>query len=475
LTLYVVILAAYSIGLMALGLWIGRRVRGASDFFVAGRQLGPGLIFSTMLAANIGAGSTVGATSEAYQHGAAAWWWVGSAGAGCTVLALWVGPAMRRIAAAERLRTVGDYLEFRYNSAVRGIIAALLWIGSLFILASQLIGLGWILNVVVGTPKPIGCAIGALVIVVYFAAGGLLTSAWVNVVQLTVKMAGFAVGLPLAIAWIGGWAPVRDAVADTPSYDSFLSATSLKYFALLAPSFVVSPGLLQKVFGASDDRAVRTGVGLNALALFLFAAVPVLLGVIARGRFPNLPAPNLALPTVFTEALPPLAGAIALAAVFSAEVSAADAVMLMLTTSVSQDLYKRFLNPRATDDRVLLVARLATVIAGVLSGALALASEDLVQTLTIFYALLGVSLFVPIVAGLYVQRSTSAGALAAIAAGVGGMMTVQLLTSGAGYGVLTPAPAGLLAAAAAWGIVTLVNPSAAFARSRFGAPRRSSH
>ena len=43
---------------------IGRRVRNASDFFVAGRQLGPGLIFSTMLAANIGAGSTVGATSR---------------------------------------------------------------------------------------------------------------------------------------------------------------------------------------------------------------------------------------------------------------------------------------------------------------------------------------------------------------------------------------------------------------------------
>jgi SSS family solute:Na+ symporter len=296
---------------------------------------------------------------------------------------------------------------------------------------------------------------------VYFTAGGLLTSAWVNVVQLAVKLAGFAVALPLAFAWIGGWPPVREAVAETPPYAGFLSATSVKYFALLAPSFVVSPGLLQKVFGARDDRAVRAGVGLNALALFLFAGAPVLLGVIARGGFPNLPAPNLALPTVFTEALPPLAGAIALAAVFSAEVSAADAVMLMLTTSVSQDLYKRFLNARATDDQVLHVARVATVVAGLLGIALALSSEDLVQTLTIFYALLGVSLFVPIVAGLYVRRSTSAGAVTAIVAGVAGMMTVQLLTGGAGYGVLTPAPAGLIAAAAAWAIVTLVNPAEA--------------
>src|SRR5712691_2444311 len=115
---HLVILTVYAVGLMALGLWIGRRVRGTSDFFVAGRRLGPGLIFATMLAANIGAGSTVGATSRGYLGGIAAWWWVGSAAIGSVVLALWIGPAMRRIASDRGLRTVGDYLEYRYNAQV---------------------------------------------------------------------------------------------------------------------------------------------------------------------------------------------------------------------------------------------------------------------------------------------------------------------------------------------------------------------
>src|SRR3954462_8331253 len=100
---------------MALGLWLGRRVRASSDFFVAGRRLGPGLIFSTMLAANIGAGSTVGATGLGYQNGLAAVWWVGSAAVGSLVLALWIGPALRRVAAEHDLRTVGEFLEFRYG------------------------------------------------------------------------------------------------------------------------------------------------------------------------------------------------------------------------------------------------------------------------------------------------------------------------------------------------------------------------
>ncbi|PYQ69232.1 MAG: sodium:solute symporter, partial [Acidobacteria bacterium] len=77
MNLHLVVLTVYSLALMGIGLYIGRRVRGAGDFFVAGRTLGPGLIFSTMLAANIGGGSTVGATAVGYSGGIAAWWWVG--------------------------------------------------------------------------------------------------------------------------------------------------------------------------------------------------------------------------------------------------------------------------------------------------------------------------------------------------------------------------------------------------------------
>jgi solute:Na+ symporter, SSS family len=59
----------------------------------------------------------------------------------------------------------------------------LLWVGTVAILAGQLIGIAWILSVVIGTPKIVGCSIGAIVVTVYFGAGGLMSSAIVNVVQ----------------------------------------------------------------------------------------------------------------------------------------------------------------------------------------------------------------------------------------------------------------------------------------------------
>jgi SSS family solute:Na+ symporter len=452
-SIYLSVLIVYAVGLMALGLWIGRRVRGGADFFVASRQLGPGLIFSTMLAANIGAGSTVGATAQGFSIGLAAAWWVGSAAIGSVVKAFLVGPAMRRVAAARNLTSLGDYLEFRYDRRVRGVISMLLWIGSIAILAGLLIAIGTILFFVAGVPFGWGCAVGGLVITVYFSAGGLLTSAWVNVVQLTVKMAGFAIALPLAIQAVGGWSGLTAVGADKPLYWTFWRAdVALGYLFAFAPAFVISPGLLQKVFGARDDHAVRSGVGWNALGLALYAVVPALIGIAARGLFPDLADAQQSLPAILVRALPPLIGAIGLAAVFSAEVSAADAVLLMLTTSLSQDLYKRYVAPHATDAQVLAVARIATVASSVLGVGLAIVSKSIVDVLTIFYTLMTVSLFVPVVGGLFVPRTSTTSALAAIGAGVIGMLINQFSTGGRGWGMVTPALGGLGAAVVVWAV-----------------------
>jgi len=423
-----VFLLLYSVGLIALGLWIGRRVTAAGSFFVAGRSLGPVLLFATVLAANIGAGSTVGAAGLGYRDGLAAWWWVGSAGIGTLLLAFWIGPKIWRIAKEHDLYTVGDYLELRYGPSVRGIVAALLWLATLAILAGQLIAFAWILDVVAGVPKWAGCLIAGGVMTAYFAAGGLLTSAWVNLVQLVVLIIGFAIALPWALSVAGGWDAVVAAAPAEPDYFGFWKAgrSGVVYIALLVPAFIVSPGLIQKVYGARDERTIRVGVGLAAVALLLFAAIPPLLGIVAHAFAPGLANHELALPTVLTLGLPPAIGAIGLAAVFSAEVSSADAILFMLSTSLSEDLYKRFVRPEASDRQVLTVARWAAVLGGGAAVALALWLPSVIGALSVFYTLLGVSLFVPVVVGLHSRRPGTPEALAAIGTGVAVALAARL-------------------------------------------------
>lgn len=454
---YLVLLIVYSLGLTALGLFVARLVTKSSDFFVAARSLSAPLLGATVLAANIGAGSTVGAAGLAYAQGLSAWWWNGSAAFGALALAFIVGPRIWREASRQGFYTAGDYLEFRYGSLVRGITSSLIWVGTIAILAGQLLAGAAVLHVVAGLPTWAGALAGGVVMTVYFTAGGLLSSAWVNAVQLVVLLAGMAIAVPVVVSHVGGLGaltavpPLPEGFADVGYSSGPGSGWTLLF--LLGPAFIVSPGLIQKTYGARDASAVRLGIGVSAIALMLFAFIPVLLGMAARASHPEIASPDLVLPTVLTAELPVWLGALALAAVFSAEVSSCDAILFMLATSLSKDLYKRFVAPEADDRQVLLAARIAAVIGGTLGVLAALVLPNVLSALTIFYSLLGVSLFVPVVGGLFVRRAGRPEALAAIAAGTLTLLALRFAGPG---GWIDPGLLGLIASAAAFGIVLAI-------------------
>jgi len=425
----VAVLIAYSILLVGFGLLISRRVKKADDFLVAGRTLGSGLLATTFLAANIGAGSTVGATGLGYIYGFSAWWWVGCAGIGSLILANTVGPRIWTLAARHGWRTVGDFLDYRYSRSVRGLIAGLLWLGTLMILAGQLIAISQILEVVAGMPKWQGCLIGGIVVTTYFAAGGLLTSAWVNLIQLAVMFAGFFLAVPLGIVAAGGWPALQPALdASSPLGIGGV----LNYVAILVPSFIISPGLIQKLYGARNEQVVRVGVNWNAFGLIIFAFVPAILGVIAHSQFPGLTNRELALPTIMTQLMPPWLGLLTLSAVFSAEVSTCDAILFMLSSSVSIDLYQTFFRRAAADRDVLFVGRIAAIIGASVGVLLAIVLPSIISALQIFYTLMAVALSAPLIVGLYSRRPTSARAILAIISSV----AIAAWTQSAPIGIL---------------------------------------
>ena len=142
-----VLLLVYAAVLVGAGLWVSRRVGTSGDFFVAGRALPGAMVFVTLLAANIGAGSTVGATGLGYRHGLSAWWWSGSAAIGCVMHGFF---------------TVGDFLEWRFDRSVRVLIAAILWLGTAALLSGQLIAMAWAFEVIAGLPRLWGALLSGL-------------------------------------------------------------------------------------------------------------------------------------------------------------------------------------------------------------------------------------------------------------------------------------------------------------------------
>jgi SSS family solute:Na+ symporter len=411
-------LVVYSAVLVGLGAWIGRHVASTQGFFVSHRSLAPGMLAATLLAANIGSAATVGATGLAYEFGAAAWWWTGSAGIGSLLLAFVIGPRIWRVAKEHHLLTVGDFLEFHYGPSVRNLSALVIWLGGYVILCGQINGAGQVLAAAGHISQFSGCILAAGVMAAYFVSGGLRSAASVNVVQLAVKIVGFVIATPIALAAVGG---LERAVASHPSASLFWTSPKPEAgwpaLFLLVPAFLISPGILQKIYGARDEKAVRAGVGLNAVGLMVFAALPVLCGFAARAMFPALEAREQALPRLMAEGLPVWLGGLALAAVFSAEMSAGDAVLFMLSTSGARDLYRGVIKPAASDTEVLRVTRLLAVVATIVGLGLTYYFTSVTAALGLFYSLLGASLTAPILGALF-RNAGPAAALSSIVIGV---------------------------------------------------------
>ena len=456
MNLYLVTIIIFAVLLVSIGYLIGKHVHGAADFFVGDRSFSWFLLFITLIAANIGAGSTVGVTGLAYKFGVSSWWWIGCSGLGSLILAYVIGPKVWKIAKERDLFTMGDYLDYRYAPAFRAVTSTMMAIGTLALFSGQLIGIAWILNVVAGIDKLYGIIIGAIVVTIYFSAGGIRSAAIVNILEVAVILLGFIIATPYCLSYVGGWNGLTAAAAQSIgdgaktanffAWDGIGYTAIIGYFLMLTPAFCISPGLVGKVYTAKDARAVKIGTLLNGIVQLLFAFLPMLIGMCAYAAFPNLSNQELALPTAMKNMMPFGIAAFALSAIFAAEVSTADTVLYMLATSLSKDLYKTFFNKGASDEQLLSFSRRITVVCGVLGVIVAHFMANIITALSIFYSLMTVSLGAPFIFGLFSERASAKGAFCS--AGIGVLVTIALQFGNKGRGpwILNATSTGIIVA-----------------------------
>ena len=190
----------------------------------------------------------------------------------------------------------------------------------------------------------LGLPASGVVMVAYVSAGGLLASAWVNLLELVVLLAGFALALPFAWQAAGGWAASPPRRPAGRRYGGLVGmggpGDRSACWSRSCRRSSSRPASCRRRTARAAPRPRATRDVANAAALALFALRARAAG---HGRARDAPAlanPELALPALMADVLPPWVGALALAALFAAEISTADAVLFMVSTSLAQDLYQ---------------------------------------------------------------------------------------------------------------------------------------
>ena len=417
--LYVVVLAVIAVALLAVALYRTSQVKTKADYLVAGRSLPAIVLVLTLLTSWIGAGSLFAGAENAYKNGFAALWqpaggWLG------LLLIYFIAPRARKFAQF----TLPDLLEARYNQTARvlGTIAILFaYVG---ITSYQFKGGGNVLHLIFPnsvTPE-LGAYLIAAFVIVTTALAGMSSVAYMDVAIGSLVTVICIVATPYLFFNAGGWAGLHAALP--PSHFQVLGNLSLvRALEFLVPTMLLMLGnqvMYQKFFSAKSEKDASISVVGWILGTLLLETLIVAIAVIGSALYPTgevARQPYEIIPYTARHALPAFMGAVLLGAVFAKVISTASNYLFSPASNLIEDVFVRYIAPKATNKQILIISRLAVVLLGCWALYQAIYAQSILQKMLYAYTIYSAALTPVVLAAFYSKRVTAWGAVAAIGSG----------------------------------------------------------
>jgi SSS family solute:Na+ symporter len=416
---YVVTIIAYLVVLLTVGVILSARVKGQEGFMVANRQLTAPVLVATLLATWIGSGDVFSVADLSYHHGYSSL--IGSAGG-------WVGIIVVYFIAGRVRRfgqfTAPDILEARYNRWARLLAAVTTIIAYVTIVSYQFRGGGWVLNIVSEGRIPLSTAIPtvALFVVCYTLLAGMLSVAYMDVINGVVILGGVFLALPFLVGHAGGITEIARNV--TPREHWLLGnmgwIEAIGYFVPTLLLALGSGGMYQRFFSARDEREARRSVVGWVIGVILIGLALQSLAVIGSGLFKGLDTNESGriILLVAHDALPVTVGCVLMAAIVAIIVSTANSFLLVPATNIMRDIVQRFLKPDIGDRGMLLWSRIAVIVLGGFAYLLVSFFPRILSAAYAAYTVYGAGITPALMATFFWRRATPKAGVASIAAGM---------------------------------------------------------
>jgi len=412
--IYMIVLCVVVATLCGVTIYKTRSVHTQADFLVAGRKLPWPVLVFTLLSSWIGAGSLLGGGENAYRNGFVALWQPAGGWVGLIVIALIAGRA-RRFAQF----TVPDLLETRYNATARVMANIAIVISYTVIASYQFKGGGDILHLIFpDLDRGTGVYIIAGFVIVFTAAAGMASVAYLDLVIGSLVTLTMIVALPLLLSRAGGWTVVRSTLP--PSHFTVLGDVGLSAaMGFLLPTMLLligNQGVYQKFFSARSEKDAKFAIAGWIVGTLLLETLLMMMAVIGSATL-KTEQPREIIPLTARQALPQLLGAILLGGIFAKVISTANNYLFSPATNLIHDVYERFINRHASEKRKLIVSRLVVVGLGVFALLQASQFESVLRASLYAYTIYGAAVTPVVLAVFFWRRATTQGAVASIVLG----------------------------------------------------------
>jgi len=430
----------------------------AADYYLAGRRIGVLQNASAVSGDYLSAASFLGIAGLTFFLGFEGLYYAFGFCLGFGVVLLFIAGPLRKFGQY----TIPDFVGGRFHTKTgRAVAVGCVLVISLFYTAPQMLGSAKILQILANLPYPVGVALVAGSITIYVVLGGMRGATMTQIIQFWVLWS--AIFLVALLAWGGGMGygtlltevgSMPPEVAEGTSPVSSLSPAYLhpgnQYSLFEALSLVVAlicgtaglPHILVRFYTNPDRSRARWSVVLVLALIGAFYIMAPYIGLTMRYLFVSTSAgsaggveglssqvmgwlafdgQNLAIPAAAMRFGGQLVLGLVVAGALAAVLSTTAGLLVVMSGALGHDLYYSLFNPEAPERTRVRVARLSTIIMGLVVLFLGLSVEQMQIAVLVglAFAVSASTLFPVLVTGLWWRGMTGSGAIAGMLTGLG--------------------------------------------------------
>lgn len=411
----VVTFVVYFIILMIIGSYFYTRTKSVEDYLLGGRAMGPWVTALSAQASDMSGWLLMGLPGALYLGGMPQSW---------IAIGLFIGTVINWKLISARLRvytersnaiTLSSFFEDRFQDptgALRIISGIIILIFFTIYASSGIVAAGRLFESMFGLDYHTAAILGTAAIVVYTFLGGFLAVCWTDLFQGALMIVAIVVVPMIGLSSVGGVGELSQALSaagiSTTLFGAggFVAVISTMAWGL---GYFGQPHILTRFMSISSIRQLPRARLVAIVWVFVSLSFAVIVGLVGVGMFTGLEGGTEE--TVFilmiNELFNPWVGGILLAAILSAIMSTIDSQLLVSSSALTEDFYKKILQREASEKQLVVIGRACVIIISVIALLLALSPDNTVLGL-VSYAWGGFgAAFGPLVIFALFSRKTS--------------------------------------------------------------------
>ncbi|EOA0637021.1 sodium/proline symporter PutP [Campylobacter coli] len=419
-----IMFVAYAALMLYIGFYFYRQNKNTEDYFLGGRSLGPVVSALSAGASDMSGWLLMGLPGALYASGLIESY---------IAIGLSIGALLNWSFVAKRLRiytsviansiTIPDYFETRFDDdkhILRIVCAIVILIFFTFYVSSGLVGGAKLFEATFGIRYEYALTTGTLIIVAYTFLGGYKAVCWTDLLQGLLMMGALIVVPAVMLYHLGGFgeamAVTEEIKPNALSMGEGIGALSIVSALAWGLGYFGQPHILVRFMSirSTKDIPAATFVGISWMVISLIGACFIgLLGIAYVHKFElTLQDPEKIFIVMSQLLFNPWIAGILLSAILAAIMSTASSQLLVSSSTIAEDFYKRIFNKEASNKTVMNLGRIGVLLVALVAFVISTDKESSVLSIVAYaWAGFGASFGSVMLFSLFWSRMTRIGAI----------------------------------------------------------------